>query len=656
MAALLLTFLTLSLLANINVNLTQAAPIPPDRTPTTSKLQIFSESPAVLSAGRYSSLLNMGLDNSRLLKLAGEGYSPPRWSGDWADFGLFSALPQQFEEPFNSLKAGWTASQPAGTALEVDVRASPDGQNWTLWQILDTQGQTASFGADNAFLFAQYRVRMFSSKAGLSPTLGEVRLEANRRSLTNLNTRRLFSSSNITASNVAAAPPTYNIHATREGLVGGRTANGHIIQNRDHFVSLPSWTSLNDLGQNAYQVRITTPAGRSAIAPVWDVGPWNFKDNYWHNPRFEFKDLPVGVPQAEKAFYEKHNGGLNESGRYIANPSGIDIGDGTYWDDLALQGAQDGRVNVTFIWEAPVPTAPVIRSVRPASAWQNGGQVRWSTSALTTSRIDYGLTTAYGQSTWTENKLLNEHERMITDLVPGQTYHYRLVNVDIYGVETVSEDRTLQTLAGLTLPLNAYQQDNGLSITTAKDNSSLLLYGGRANNSYWNDNPQNDYSAGAVVSPGSLAMTGNLDFDLSPVCDESGKNCSMGAGSGFKNFVRFGNEAGETFEVGLIHDAAGLSPQGVTLMFEGNLKNSIIRRYEAPGAVDQQLSHHFHVFWWANKLLVVFDHGSPQVFEFNSQGMSVAFVGAGRAKNDVVAANFNNIAFSPDAIAPKSGN
>lgn len=152
--------------------------------------------------------------------------------------------------------------------------------------------------------------------------------------------------------------PTYRIFATREGLVGLQTANGHIIQERDHFVALPSWQVLSSYQGYEYQVRITYN-GRTTIAPVWDVGPWNTNDNYWQPDRGQYPDLPVGIPQAQAAFFDGHNGGLDEFGRKVSNPNGIDIADGTFWDDLGM--LKNDWVDVTFLWlgEDPGPGAAV---------------------------------------------------------------------------------------------------------------------------------------------------------------------------------------------------------------------------------------------------------------------------------------------------------
>ncbi len=174
----------------------------------------------------------------------------------------------------------------------------------------------------------------------------------------------------ITAAQVQAAPaeeqqqpiaPTYRIFATREGLVGHMTANGHIIRPRDRFVALPSWSVLSPKGSDKFSVRITYN-GRSVVVPVWDVGPWNTKDDYW-NPNRRYSDLPVGVPMAQAARLEGYNGGLDERGRRILLPNGIDIADGTFWDDLQM--TRDDWVDVTFLWLGADPGPGAAVSVSP---------------------------------------------------------------------------------------------------------------------------------------------------------------------------------------------------------------------------------------------------------------------------------------------------
>ncbi|MGI8967402.1 MAG: hypothetical protein ACR2H1_15140, partial [Limisphaerales bacterium] len=156
---------------------------------------------------------------------------------------------------------------------------------------------------------------------------------------------------NISASSLLAAPPTYHVYATREGLVGGTTSNGHVIQSRDHFCALPSSQALNNNGGYTYTVTIRNPAnGRVASnVPQWDVGPWNTSDNYWHLPRQSWTDLARGLPEAQAAYQNGYNGGKDGFGRVVGNPAGIDLADGTFWDDLGM--VDNGWVDVTYNWE-----------------------------------------------------------------------------------------------------------------------------------------------------------------------------------------------------------------------------------------------------------------------------------------------------------------
>jgi hypothetical protein len=131
-------------------------------------------------------------------------------------------------------------------------------------------------------------------------------------------------------------------------LVGGTTANGHVIQPDDHFVALPSGSALAPKGSDEYAVRVCYQ-GRCQTDPVWDTGPWNVQDNYWDpsSQRHEFADLPQGTPEAQAAMENGYNDGLDDEGRQITNPSGIDLADGAF-KDLGLN--DNAYVQVTFLW------------------------------------------------------------------------------------------------------------------------------------------------------------------------------------------------------------------------------------------------------------------------------------------------------------------
>lgn len=63
---------------------------------------------------------------------------------------------------------------------------------------------------------------------------------------------------------------------------------------------------------------------------VREAGPWNKNDNYWDsatasNPRRKFTDLPLGIPEAERAYLQNYNNGKDEYGHEVLNPAGIDL-------------------------------------------------------------------------------------------------------------------------------------------------------------------------------------------------------------------------------------------------------------------------------------------------------------------------------------------
>ncbi len=149
----------------------------------------------------------------------------------------------------------------------------------------------------------------------------------------------------------------YQVFATREGLVGRVTADGHTITAHDHFVSLPSWSALSPRDSGDYSVRACA-GGRCAYEPVWDVGPWNTHDDYWNASREQWRDLPAGTPEAQAAFQRGYNGGRDQYGRTVLNPAGLDLADGALWDDLRLAG--NAWVSVTYLWTGGGTQAQVV--------------------------------------------------------------------------------------------------------------------------------------------------------------------------------------------------------------------------------------------------------------------------------------------------------
>ncbi|MBK9713479.1 MAG: hypothetical protein IPO81_19595 [Kouleothrix sp.] len=323
--------------------------------PPGSSAQAATAPPA--SGAGQSQDVRVGDDGS--LTLAANAPPAPPVYGTFQHFGLAISSAQQFSTPFRSIRIDYDASAPRGSAVRLDVRASADGARWGAWQVGLAGGATATFASPARF--AQYRATLLGSARGL-PSIRDIRLAPQPGPA-------IYSA----LEDSQPVAPTWRLHATREGLVGHRTANGHRIAKRDRFVSLPSWRALAPDGTNDYMVRITYN-GRSAVAPVYDVGPWNAHDDYWDEQRERFGDLPRGWPEDHAAYFDGYNGGRAEKGK-VRFPTAIDVGDGVWWDDLGIKGDR-AVVEVTFLWlgrdpladqpPAPAPAPPPVAEAAPA--------------------------------------------------------------------------------------------------------------------------------------------------------------------------------------------------------------------------------------------------------------------------------------------------
>lgn len=279
--------------------------------------------------------------------------------------GLLDLGAHQFATPVNRIEAPVTGDVPPGTEVTVDVRGQgPDGQ-WTEW-VPSAPGTPAILPEPTRTVAA--RLVLLAPTGGTGPTVRSLEVLADQVP---------------TDARTIAPRASYRVFATREGLVGGTTANGHKIVANDQFAALPSRRALSPNGRGDYSVRVCTDAGRCATVPVWDVGPWNTKDDYW-NPadrRQQWKDLPQGRPQAQAAYEDRHNGGRDGFGRQVKNPAGIDLADGTFWG-LGLR--ENAFVTVDYLWTARAAAlgravtggaGPVVERTAAAATAADGGVV-----------------------------------------------------------------------------------------------------------------------------------------------------------------------------------------------------------------------------------------------------------------------------------------
>ncbi|MFJ8698841.1 hypothetical protein [Streptomyces ardesiacus] len=253
------------------------------------------------------------------------------------DRGYASAVLEthHVDRPVNRVAVDLDATVPDAASVETDVRGRTAGGTWTEWRRA-APGAPAELPRD--VVDVQARLTLWNAAGEPTATVRAVTLTAD-----DAGTAPAEPAPSTRASAFSA-----RVYATREGLVGHTTANGHVIQTNDHFVALPSRRALSPNGSAQYSVQVCGPV-RCETAPVWDVGPWNTHDDHW-NPsaqREQWKDLPQGRPQAQAAYEDGYNGGRDEFNRQVANPAGIDLADGTFYN-VGLD--DNGWVTVTYLW------------------------------------------------------------------------------------------------------------------------------------------------------------------------------------------------------------------------------------------------------------------------------------------------------------------
>jgi hypothetical protein len=250
-----------------------------------------------------------------------------------------------------------TADRPPGTSVVASVRSRDDAGRWSEW-VPATPGSPAVLPAPSRTV--GLRLTLLSPDTAAGPTVRKVSVHADRE---------------IGGQRTLTPRASYKVFATREGLVGGTTSNGHVITENDQFVALPSRQALDADGKGDYSVRLCTDAGKCATVPVWDVGPWNTDDDYWNAvpPRTTYTDLPQGMPQAQAAFQNKYNDGEDGLGRSVKNPAGIDVADGTFH---ALGLDDNSFVTVDYLWTGRAGEAPGDVHLATADSPQNPVTVR----------------------------------------------------------------------------------------------------------------------------------------------------------------------------------------------------------------------------------------------------------------------------------------
>ena len=215
-------------------------------------------------------------------------------------------------------------------------------------------------------------------------------------------------------------------------------------------------------------------------------------------------------------------------GVQIAAPSQTFLSDAglspstTYVYTVAARDAAGNSSAPSAVADVTTP-AFVITNVQVTNVTARRATITWTTDRPADSQVEYGSTTAYGQSTPLDTTLVTTHSQTLTGLSPDSTYHFRVRSIDASVNLVMSGDGVVITAPAASN--GVFQNEilvSGLDLPTAvkflPDGSMLVLeLGGtirRVDTATWQVAPTPFL---ALTNIGSLnGQQGLMDLVLDP--------------------------------------------------------------------------------------------------------------------------------------------
>jgi YVTN family beta-propeller protein len=106
-----------------------------------------------------------------------------------------------------------------------------------------------------------------------------------------------------------------------------------------------------------------------------------------------------------------------------------------------------GGAVTSGLFFAPTTPAPVISGVSVSNISATAATINWTTDQASTTQVNYGATSAYGNSSPSSSSLVQSHSVTLTGLTPGTTYNYDVVSTNAAGASSgVSTNYTFTTV------------------------------------------------------------------------------------------------------------------------------------------------------------------------------------------------------------------
>lgn len=122
-------------------------------------------------------------------------------------------------------------------------------------------------------------------------------------------------------------------------------------------------------------------------------------------------------------------------------------------DAFVLVNAPDQPARLLRTRGSSSSVAPkvTISGVSASGINSSGAIITWTTSAPSSSQVEYGTTTAYGKTTTLDSTQVSNHTVVLSGLTASTTYNYRVRSKGADGVEVVSANAVFTTAAAVTV-------------------------------------------------------------------------------------------------------------------------------------------------------------------------------------------------------------
>lgn len=151
------------------------------------------------------------------------------------------------------------------------------------------------------------------------------------------------------------------------------------------------------------------------------------------------------------------------------------LGSGADTNVAGLGGDLLGSVtNGAFTGVVVDITPPTISAISSLGITQTGATVSWTTNENADTQVEYGLTTAYGNSTTLNTSLITSHSAILSALSAGTQYHYRVKSRDTAGNLAQSSDNVLTTQT--TPDTTAPSVPSGVTVTPTSESQIQISW------------------------------------------------------------------------------------------------------------------------------------------------------------------------------------